>query len=108
MQHPDHSPCDAMLTLAMPVALEEDVLDFLLLHPAWAAGFSVLEAQGMGPGAAYPSSLEQVRGRGRRKLVLVAGMDADLRLLVQALAAQLPKPDIAYWISPVLCHGRLA
>jgi len=31
-----------------------------------------------------------------------------LRLLVQALAAQLPKPDIAYWISPVLCHGRLA
>ncbi|MEG0884918.1 MAG: DUF3240 family protein, partial [Janthinobacterium sp.] len=76
MQHPDPSPCDAMLTLAMPAALEEDVLECLLLHPAWAAGFSVLEAQGMGPGAAYPSSLEQVMGRGRRKLVLVAGVDA--------------------------------
>lgn len=108
MQHPDPCPCDAMLTLAMPAALEEDVLECLLLHPAWAAGFSVLEAQGMGPGAAYPSSLEQVMGRGRRKLVLVAGMDADLRLLVKALAARLPRPDIAYWISPVLCHGRLA
>jgi len=79
MQHPDPCPCDAMLTLAMPAALEEEVLDFLLLHPAWAAGFSVLAAQGMGPGAAYPSSLEQVRGRGWRKLVLVAGVDADLR-----------------------------
>ena len=97
-----------MLTLALPAALEEDILDFLLLHPSWTAGFSVLEAQGMGPGAAYPSTLEQVRGRGRRKLVLIAGIDADLRLLVGALAARLPKPDIAYWISPVLCHGRLA
>ena len=108
MQHPDPSSCDAMLTLALPAALEEDILDFLLLHPSWTAGFSVIEAQGMGPGAAYPSSLEQVMGRGRRKLVLVAGVDADLRLLVKALAARLPRPDIAYWISPVLCHGRLA
>ena len=108
MQHPDPSACDAMLTLALPAALEEDILDFLLLHPSWTAGFSVIEAQGMGPGAAYPSTLEQVRGRGRRKLILIAGIDADLRLLVGALAARLPKPDIAYWISPVLCHGRLA
>ena len=108
MQHPEQLPCDAMLTLAMPAALEEDVLDCLLLHPVWAAGFSVLEAQGMGVGAPFPSSMEQVRGRGRRKLVMIAGVDADLRLLVQALATHLPKPDIAYWISPVLCHGRLA
>ncbi len=108
MQHPDQAHYDAMLTLAIPAALEEDVLDFLLLHPAWAAGFSVLDAHGMGPGTAFISSMEQVWGRGRRKLVLIVGIDTDLRLLVQALAAQLPKPDIAYWISPVLCHGRLA
>ncbi|MGK5021166.1 DUF3240 family protein [Janthinobacterium lividum] len=108
MPHPNHAPCDAMLTLAIPTALEEDVLDFLLLHPAWATGFSVLEAQGMGQGAPFPSSMEQVRGRGRRKLVMIAGVDADLRLLVQALAVALPQPDIAYWISPLLCHGRLA
>lgn len=99
---------DAMLTLALPVSLEEDVLDFLLLHPAWAGGFSVLNAQGMGRGAALPSAMEQVQGRSRRRLVLIAGVEANLRSLLAVLAAEIPSPEVAYWISPVVAFGRLA
>ena len=104
-----HNPpnYDALLTLAMPVALEEDVLDFLLLHPAWAAGFSVIDAQGMGQGAVLQSSMERVQGRSGRKLVMVAGNDVHLRLLLQALVREIRNPHVAYWISPVSSYGRL-
>lgn len=99
---------DTLLTLVIPVSLEEDILDFLLLHPKWAGGFSVMAAQGMGQGARLQSAMELVQGRSARKLVLIAGVHAELRLLVQALAEEMPTPDVAYWMSPLLESGRLA
>lgn len=99
---------DALLTLAIPVTLEEDVLDFLLLHPAWAAGFSVVDAQGMGHGTLLESSMERVQGRSTRKLVMIAGNQVHLRLLLEALALEIRNPHVAYWISPVSSYGRLA
>ena len=99
---------DTLLTLAIPVSLEEDLLDFLLLHPQWAGGFSIVAAQGMGQGARLLSAMEKVQGRSARKLVLIPGRSADLLSLVQALAAEMPAPDVDYWISPLLASGRLA
>lgn len=99
---------DTLLTLIIPVSLEEDVLDFLLLHPSWARGFSILSAQGMGQGAPLQSAMELVQGRSARKLVLIAGVQTDLQQLVQALAAEMPSPDVTYWLSPLLAAGRLA
>lgn len=99
---------DSLLTLAIPAALEEDVLDFLLLHPEWATGFSVVAAQGMGKGAVLRSAMELVQGRSGRKLVLVAGVGAHLQLLLEALAGEIPSPDVAYWLSPLAACGRLA
>ncbi|MFA9216175.1 MAG: DUF3240 family protein [Sphingomonadaceae bacterium] len=101
-------PNDTLLTLAIPANLEEDVLDFLLLHPHWASGFSVLAAQGMGQGARLQSTMEMVQGRSARKLVLVAGVAAQLQLLLEALAQELPSPEVAYWMTPLLACGRLA
>ncbi|NVD70582.1 DUF3240 family protein [Duganella sp. BJB1802] len=99
---------DSLLTLAIPAALEEDVLDFLLLHPEWATGFSVVAAQGMGKGAVLRSAMELVQGRSGRKLVLVAGVGAHLQLLLEALANEIPSPDVTYWLSPLSACGRLA
>lgn len=101
-------PHDTLLTLTIPVSLEEDVLDFLLTHPQWASGFSVLAAQGMGQGARLQSSMEMVHGRSARKLVLIAGAHADLLQLVQVLAAEIPSPEVVYWMSPLLSCGSLA
>ena len=46
----DHDPYDCVLTLALPQALEEEVLDVLLAHPEWVDGFSVVQAEGHGRG----------------------------------------------------------
>lgn len=99
---------DTLLTLAIPASLEEDILDFLLLHPRWAGGFSIVAAQGMGQGAQLQSAMELVHGRSARKLVLVCGVRDELRQLVETLAAEMPSPEVAYWMSPVFASGRLA
>ncbi|GAA4019366.1 DUF3240 family protein [Actimicrobium antarcticum] len=99
---------DALLTLAIPITLEEDVLDFLLLHPALASGFSIMDAQGMGQGSVLQSTMERVQGRSTRKLVLIVGNEVHLRQLIAALAQEIRNPNVAYWISPVSCYGRLA
>lgn len=99
---------DTLLTLAIPTGLEEDILDFLLLHPAWAAGFSIVAAHGMGHGAPLRSAMETVHGRSARKLVLVPGRQAELQRLLDALAQEIPSPDVAWWLTPILASGRLA
>jgi hypothetical protein len=98
---------DAMLTLAIPINLEQDVLDFLLLHPQWASGFSIVDAAGMGQGASLLSNMEKVQGRSRRKLVLIVGQQSELQLLLEALGAEIRNPDVAYWITPITAFGRL-
>ncbi|MYN00849.1 DUF3240 domain-containing protein [Pseudoduganella sp. DS3] len=101
-------PNDTLLTLVIPVSLEEDILDFLLLHPQLASGFSILAAQGMGQGAPLQSAMELVQGRSARKLVLIAGRLEPLQQLVQRLGEEMPTPDVAYWMTPLLASGRLA
>ena len=98
---------DVLLTLAIPVTLEEDVLNFLLRHPHWASGFSVIDADGMGQGASLLSAMEKVQGRAQRKLVLIAGMEADLRLLIAALGQEIRNRDVAWWTTPLGAFGRL-
>ncbi|CAN5888809.1 DUF3240 family protein [soil metagenome] len=98
---------NAMLTLAIPVMLEEEILDFLMLHPQWASGFSIIDAQGMGHGASLLSSMEKVKGRCKRKLVLIVGREAELQQLLQALAQEIRNHDVAYWITAVSAFGRL-
>lgn len=101
------SPYNALLTLAIPVTLEEDVLDFLTLHPHWAHGFTIVDAEGMGSGATLLTTMEKVQGRCRRKLVLVAGIDSELRELLNALALDIRNPDVAWWITALAGFGRL-
>jgi hypothetical protein len=98
---------DALLTLAIPVTLEDDVLNLLLQHPRWASGFSVIDADGMGQGASLLSAMEKVQGRARRKLVLIAGLDADLQRLVAVLGKEIRNRDVAWWIAPLSASGRL-
>lgn len=97
---------DSMLTLAMPVALVDEVSDFLLLNSQWASGFSMIDAQGMGQGAALSSAMEKVQGRCKRKLILVVGDQQNLLLLLEALGEIIKNSGVAYWITPVSHFGR--
>lgn len=101
-------PNDALLSLAIPTGLEEDVVDFLLAHPQWASGFTLLAAHGIGAGSTLLSPMEKVQGRSAKKLVQIAGQLEHLESLLEALASEIPSTHVTYWISPLLACGRLA
>lgn len=103
----DHNDYDTMLTLAIPGALEEELIDLLQAHPQWAGGFSIVDAQGMGQGASLATPIEQVLGRCKRKLVFIVGRNDALALLVQMLAQHIRNSDTTYWFTPVTRFGRL-
>lgn len=99
---------DTLLTLAIPVSLEEDLIDFLLLHPKWAGGFTITKAEGAGQGTRLRSPMEMVHGRSARKLLLIGGVKPELESLLAALAEEIPSPEVDYWMTPILASGRLA
>lgn len=104
----DDTPCDCVLTLALPQALEEEALDLLLAHPEWVDGFSVVQAEGHGRRVHLPSVMEQIRGRARRCLVTVLMRQADTEALLAVLGQAFPHPQAAWWITPLTRFGRFA
>lgn len=96
------------LTLVAPRQLEEEVVELLLAHPEWAAGFTLFPAEGHSNRPETLSAQERVRGRAQRvgvQIVLEAG---QAQALIAHLKEHLPKRDVAYWLSPVIEFGRLA
>lgn len=103
----DTTPPDCLLTLVVPSALEEDLLDLLRGQPHLAPGFTLLLAQGMGAHIHLASSMEQVQGRARRVLVQLVLAQAQIEPLIALLRQALPTPQITYWATPLLAFGRL-
>lgn len=106
----DHSALptpDCLLTLAVPAALEEEVLDLLHTLPHIVPGFTLVPAQGMGAHIHLASAMEQVQGRARRVLVQLALAQTQVPVLIDALRQAFSTPQIAYWVVPLLAFGRL-
>lgn len=101
-------PERCLLTLMLPQAREDAVLDLLARCPELTEGHTLVQAQGLGHGALLQTPMERVQGRARRALVQ-AIIDAQHGpALLQRLRAELPTEEIVYWITPVLAHGTLA
>lgn len=96
------------LTLAAPRHLEEDLVDQLLAHPDWAAGFTLMRAEGHSHLAQPLTTLERVRGRADRISLQIVLEPGQAQALLAHLKQHLPKRDVAYWLTPVLEFGRLA
>ncbi|HJV53005.1 MAG TPA: DUF3240 family protein [Noviherbaspirillum sp.] len=99
---------DCVLTLALPAALEEEVLGHLQAHPEWVNGFSVVAAEGFGAGAPLETTIEQVRGRARRRLVTLLLDSQNVERLLHSLRGQFRSPHMAYWVTPLTSFGRFA
>lgn len=98
---------DCLLTLAIPSALEDDLLDLLQRLPQLAPGFTLVPAQGMGQHIHLATAMEQVQGRARRVLIHMALAQAHIAPLLQQLRQALPNPQIAYWVQPLITFGHL-
>lgn len=101
-------PYDCLLTLAVPAELEEEVLDHLSSRPQWVSGFSVVRAEGFGSGARLRSSMEQVRGRSRRRLIELLIRREQLDSLLESLRAEFNSPEMAWWTVMISGFGRFA
>jgi hypothetical protein len=99
---------NCLMTISLPAALEEEVLDFLQSHPEWITGFSIIAAEGFGSGSRLRSTLEQVRGRAARMMIQTVMTDTDCTPLTAALFTQFPSDEIAWWTMPISGFGRLA
>jgi hypothetical protein len=99
-------PYDCMLTLAVPASLAEEICDHLLQRPQWVSGFSVIPAEGFGVGSLPHTTLEQVRGRANRRLVLSLMHARDVEPLLASLRADYRSDEMAWWTLPVGDFGR--
>jgi hypothetical protein len=101
-------PYDCMLVLAVPATLAEEVCDHLQERTQWVSGFSVMPAEGFGAGARAHTTMEQVRGRANRRLVLVLMYAHDVEPLLDSLRAGYHSDEMAWWTLPVTGFGRFA
>lgn len=95
-----------LLTLIVPPAHEEPLIDWLLQyeHPS---GFSSFPISGH---SSHPESLtlvEQVTGRKRQVRFDVQLAGSDLEALLDRLKTDFAGSAIHYWVSPVVDAGRL-
>ncbi|MEW5768842.1 MAG: DUF3240 family protein [Pseudomonadota bacterium] len=96
------------LTLAAPRHLEDELVEQLLAHPDWAAGFTLFNAEGYSTDPERLSAQELVRGRADRCEVQIVLAAEHAQALLQHLKQCFPKRDVAYWLTPVTEFGRLA
>lgn len=99
------NPPDCCLTLIIPKALEENLLDLLLEHEALTRGFITSEVEGHGRNASYQSSAEKVRGRTHQVEMKIIMQHADAQTLLEDIKQVLPHANIVYYMTPVTEFG---
>lgn len=102
----NHSAPEELVTLSMPPALEEPLIDWLLEHQP-DLGFTSVAAYGHGLHPERLSLAEQVAGKQRRVEMRIVLPAERSTLLIDQLAAAFPHTDTYFWVTPVLRSGRL-
>ncbi len=97
---------DCLLTLALPDALEEEVLDHLASASQWVRGYTITRGEGVGAGAKLRSAMEQVRGRSRRHLIQILMRGEHVAPLVESLRSRFRSEEMAWWTVPLSGFGR--
>ena len=98
---------DTMLNVVVPKVLEEDLVDHLLEFGDLVRGFTSYPISGHGGRMATASVSERVRGRSDRTLFQIGMSRAEVEPLLARLRAAMPNPEVAWWVVPVECFGRL-
>lgn len=101
------APGLVLLTLVVPVDLEE-ALDDLLLRAPDVTGFTVVAAGGHGTSVALVEPAERVRGYADRVYVQTVAPRAQADALLATIRSALPHANLYFWMTPVVAGGRLA
>lgn len=97
-----------VLTLVMPVDVEDALLETLLEHPDLAPGFTSQQVEGHGQRVSFIGTAEHVRGRAAYSRVQMVVPRADADTLLALLRERFATSRMFFWIVPALASGRLA
>lgn len=95
------------LTLLCPPAVEEKLLDLLLMLPNTTV-FTSTATAAHGLAHEYLDQTEQVLGRARATEVQVIFAAADKAALLEALRQQFSGAGLRYWVTTVVEAGEIA
>ncbi len=95
------------LTLICPPAVEEKLLDLLLLSPN-ATVFTSTATAAHGLAHEYLDQTEQVLGRARATEIQVIFAAADKAALLEAIRQQFAGAGLRYWVTTVVEAGEIA
>ncbi len=98
---------DLCLSILCSPAVEEKLLDLLLLSPT-AAVFTSTPTAAHGLAFGRLSQSEQVLGRAFASQVQVIIPDADKQALLDGIRQQFSGAGLRYWITPVIEAGEIA
>ncbi len=101
-------PLNCLLTIVVPKALEEQLIDQLLERPDWVVGFTSYRVEGHGSAVKHHSLAEEVRGRSARLQVQMVMNTDDADLLIRQLRIDLPNPEVVYWKALIAEFGDFA
>ena len=96
------------LTVVFPPAVEASLIELLLEQDPPLPGFTTIVAEGHGADFATASTHEQVRGRIKKRLLLMVLPADRIESVIAALRAAIPNPHVTWWVEPVIDFGRLA
>lgn len=97
-----------VLTLVMPVYVEDALLETLLEHPDLAPGFTSQQVEGHGQRVSFIGTAEHVRGRAAYSRVQMVVPRTDADTLLALLRERFATSRVFFWIVPALASGRLA
>ena len=97
-----------VLTLVMPVDVEDALVETLLEHPDLAPGFTSQQVEGHGQRVSFIGTAEHVRGRAAYCRVQMVVPRADADTLLALLRERFATSRVFFWIVPALASGRLA
>lgn len=95
------------LTLLCPPAIEEKLLDLLLLSTTPMV-FTSTPTAAHGLAHEYLDQTEQVLGRARATKVQVIFAAADKAALLEALHREFAGAGLRYWVTPLIETGEIA
>ena len=97
-----------VLTLVMPVDVEDALLETLLEHPDLAPGFTSQQVEGHGQRVSFIGTAEHVRGRAAYGRVQMVVPRADADALLALLRERFATSRVFFWMVPAIASGRLA
>lgn len=97
-----------VLTLVLPIEVEDALLETLLEHPELAPGFTSQRVEGQGQRITFIGTAEHVRGRAAYCRVQLVIPKANADQLLDILRREFASSRVFFWMVPALASGRLS